>query len=81
MILFFGTRSGKERQIELTGIPCPHCRNQNTLKGRCIPQYLHLFWIPLFKLKTHKSIGCIHCKAMYYGEEFNPAMTEAMEGK
>lgn len=77
MILFFGSRPGKRTSRDLPGTDCPHCGQRGSLSLHAQPQYAHLFWIPIFNLKTHLYAECSHCKRVYYKEEFSPEMEEA----
>ena len=79
MILFFGTRPGKSRSRKLAGIRCPNCSQANTLEGTVTPNFFHLFWIPILKLKTFYFIRCAYCKAAYYQDEFTPEMANSLE--
>lgn len=74
MILFFGTRQGKAVVKKLSDVTCPFCQQINTLSISEVCNYFHLFWIKLFKISTHKSIECAHCKRVYYEDEFTPEM-------
>jgi len=78
MILFFGTRPGKEEIQELHGISCPFCNQTNTLTASLQSNYFHLFWIKLFKISKHEMIECSHCKRVYYKEEFTDEMVDAL---
>lgn len=70
MILFFGTRPGKSTTTALSNVTCSHCERVGTLNGVSQPNYFHLFWIPLFTIKTSKYVECIHCKRVLYEKEF-----------
>ncbi|UII80717.1 zinc-ribbon domain-containing protein [Flagellimonas sp. CMM7] len=74
MILFFGTRSGKKETKTLSNVSCPYCSQTGTLKAVLQSNYVHLFWIPIFKIGVSKYAECSHCKRVYYKEEFTPEM-------
>jgi hypothetical protein len=74
MILFFGTRTGKRREKQLTGVICPYCAQSGSLRASLTPHYVHLFWIPVFRLKPFMIIACDHCKKGYDREDFTPEM-------
>ena len=78
MILFFGTRSGKEETRKLQGPSCTFCNQKDTLTAFIQSNYFHLFWIKLFKISKHKMIECSHCKRVYYKEEFTQEMVNAL---
>lgn len=78
MILFFGTRPGKKTQKRLEGISCEHCGQTETLTAISQPNYVHVFWIPLYKMGTSFLAECSHCKRVYYKEEFTPEMNRAL---
>lgn len=78
MILFFGTRPGKKETKALHHVSCPHCSQTATLTVVSQPNYVHLFWIPIFKLKTLQFAECSHCKRGFYKEEFSPEMEGAI---
>ncbi|WP_082433366.1 zinc-ribbon domain-containing protein [Flagellimonas eckloniae] len=78
MILFFGTRLGKKEIRTLHHVSCPHCSQTGTLTVVSQPNYVHLFWIPVFKLKTSQFAECSHCKRGFYKEEFTPEMERAL---
>ncbi|WP_343487654.1 zinc-ribbon domain-containing protein [Allomuricauda sp. d1] len=78
MILFFGTRSGKQVSKPMNGVSCPHCSQTGTLTAHVQPNYFHLFWIPLFKIGTSRYAECSHCKRVYYKEEFSDEMERAL---
>lgn len=78
MILFLGTKRGKENTKVLDGVSCPHCNQTNTLSAISAPTYFHLFWISLFKINTSHFIECFHCKRAYYENEFSSQMRQAV---
>ncbi|MRX65790.1 zinc-ribbon domain-containing protein [Maribacter luteus] len=81
MILFFGTRPGKEQIRKLTNVKCSFCEQTNTLTAYIRSNYFHLFWIKLFKISTSEVIECSHCKRVYYKEEFTEEMKDALNRK
>lgn len=74
MIFFFGTKTGKKETKTLYNVSCPHCYQTGTLTTVSHPNYVHFFWIPIFKLGTSRFAECTHCKRVYYKEEFTPEM-------
>ncbi|MGW9685438.1 zinc-ribbon domain-containing protein [Flagellimonas sp. 2504JD1-5] len=78
MILFFGTRPGKKETKTLYHVSCPHCSQIGTLNMVSQPNYVHLFWIPVFKLKTSMFAECSHCKRGFYKEDFSPEMEKSI---
>lgn len=81
MILFFGTRPGKEKIRKLHNLKCSFCGQVNTLTAYIRSNYFHLFWIKLFKISTSEVIECSHCKRVYYKDEFTEAMKEVLNQK
>ncbi len=79
MILFFGTRPGKTESKRLSNVTCPHCGQTDTMTLVSQPNYAHLFWIPIFTLKTERFAECSHCKRGFYEEEFTQDMKRAFE--
>ena len=78
-ILFFGTRPGKEEVSGLPGVPCPYCGQRDQLTAHLQNQYIHLFWIPVYRLSPSEFIECAHCKKAYGAREFTPEMKQALE--
>lgn len=78
-ILFFGTRPGKQKEGHLPGLSCPYCHQKGQLLGVVIPQYVHLFWIPVYRLRPVALVTCGHCKKAYEGGELTPEMKDALE--
>ncbi|MEX0315529.1 MAG: zinc-ribbon domain-containing protein [Allomuricauda sp.] len=78
MILFFGTKSGKKETKTLFNVSCPHCGQTGTLTAVSQANYVHLFWIPIFKLNTTHFAECSHCKRGFYKEEFSPEMKKSL---
>jgi uncharacterized Zn-finger protein len=74
-LIFFGSRTGKTESL-LLNAACPYCEQRNSLTFRSTPLYFHLFWIPLFKVSTHKEAICAHCKRGYDYAEFSPEMQQ-----
>jgi phage terminase large subunit GpA-like protein len=81
MILFFGTRPGKTEVKELDGVVCPHCEQIGTLSATHTPNYVHLFWLPLFRIAESRYAECSHCKRVFYREEFTAEMERAAESQ
>jgi hypothetical protein len=79
MILFFGTRTGDSKTGILKGISCPFCNQPETLIGYRASHYVHLFWIPIYRLSSISEIQCKHCKKHYAGNELTTEMKEALE--
>ncbi|MGX1928946.1 zinc-ribbon domain-containing protein [Flagellimonas sp. 2504JD4-2] len=79
MILFFGTRPGKKETKTLSSVSCPYCKQTGTLTAVSQANYVHLFWIPIFKLKTSQFAECSYCKRGFYKEEFSPEMERALQ--
>lgn len=78
-ILFFGTRPGKKREAPLPGIPCPFCGQAGQLRATVVPQYIHLFWLPVYRLRPMAFVECGHCKKVYEGADLTPPMETALE--
>ncbi|GMN10555.1 hypothetical protein MTsPCn9_24690 [Croceitalea sp. MTPC9] len=76
MILFFGTKTGKQTIQKLKNTACPYCSQIGTINVIAQANYFHLFWIPLFKIGTSHYAECSHCKRVYYKQEFSPEMIE-----
>jgi uncharacterized protein with PIN domain len=81
MILFFGIRPGRTTTIDMKHLKCPHCNQPNTLSGKSNPNYLHLFWIPLYRVSTTQVVSCKHCKRIYFKNEFTMEMKHAFENQ
>lgn len=79
MILFFGTRPGKATLKNLTDSSCPFCEQIGTLTVSQNSNYVHLFWIKLFKISNHCIAECSHCKRAYYKEEFTEEMLKEID--
>ena len=79
MILFFGTRTGTPRHQALPGLACPFCGQRGTLQATVLPHFVHLFWIPVFRLRPLRWVVCEHCKKQYEGRDLTPEMQEALE--
>lgn len=78
MILFFGTKLGKKETKALYNATCSHCSQINTLTVVSQSNYIHLFWIPLFKIGAFRFVECSHCRRVYYKQEFTPEMERAI---
>lgn len=74
MILFFGTRPGKQEIKLLMNSLCTYCHQQGTLTVVTRRNYAHIFWIKLFKISTTKTAECSHCKRAFYENEFTTEM-------
>lgn len=79
MVLFFGTRPGKQVLRAIDGVACPYCSQTGTLTACMQPNYFHLFWIPLFKVGTYCFVECAHCRKVYFKEGFTPQMEKAVQ--
>lgn len=79
MILFLGTRPGKEEMRKIQGVSCTFCNQTDTLTAFIQSNYFHLFWIKLFKISRQEMIECSHCKKVYYKEEFTEEMDDALK--
>jgi uncharacterized Zn-finger protein len=78
-ILFFGTRTGKKRQAPIREVSCPYCGQTGFLHATVIPHFVHLFWIPVYRLKPMAFVECQHCKKAYEGNDLTPEMKSALE--
>lgn len=78
-ILFFGTRPGKTRESVLHGVPCPYCGQVGQLNAVVQPRFVHIFWIPVYRLSHAAFIQCGHCKKAYEGNECSAEMQKALE--
>ncbi|MDM9632532.1 zinc-ribbon domain-containing protein [Robiginitalea sp. M39] len=78
-ILFFGTRPGKTRESHLPGVSCPFCSQTGQLKARIQPRYIHIFWIPVYRLSPSELIQCGHCKKAYSKGDCSHEMQEALK--
>ncbi|WP_250149195.1 hypothetical protein [Flagellimonas sp. 389] len=47
--------------------------------GTSQANYIHLFWIPIFKIGTSRYAECTHCKRTCCKEEFTPEMERASQ--
>ena len=74
MILFFGTRPGKQETLHLGNVKCPYCEQRGTLIAVSHSNYFHLFWIKLFKISNSIIAECSHCKRAFYENEFTEEM-------
>lgn len=78
MIFFFGTRPGKQEIKQLPNCRCLHCEQRDTLTLLTRSNYVHIFWIKLFKISSFKIIECNHCKRRFYENELTEEMRSAM---
>lgn len=78
-ILFFGTRPGKKREVRLPGVRCPFCGQAGQLRATVVPHYVHLFWLPVYRLRPMAYVECGHCKKVYEGADLTPPMRTALE--
>ena len=78
-ILFFGTRTGKKREAPLPGVACPYCEQTGQLNATVVPHYIHLFWIPIYRLRFLAFVECAHCRKAYEGNDLSPQMQDALE--
>jgi glutaredoxin len=78
-ILFFGTRPGKTIEAPLPGVPCPYCEKVGQLNATVQARFIHLFWIPVYRLSSTAYVSCEHCKKAYDAAECTPEMQTALE--
>lgn len=78
MILLFGVRPGKTRSFVLRGVPCPNCHTTGQLTASSTPSFIHLFWIPVYRLGTDQLVECGYCKRGFHKPEFTTAMKQAI---
>jgi len=78
-ILFFGTRPGKVRESALPGVPCPYCSQLGQLKASIQNRYVHIFWIPVYRLSPSTFVQCGHCKKAYTKGEWSTEMQETIK--
>ena len=78
-ILFFGTRPGKAKESVLPGVPCPYCSQLGQLKASIQNRYVHIFWIPVYRLSPSTFVRCGHCKKGYNKGDCSPEMQEAIK--
>lgn len=81
MILFFGTRPGKQEKHPLTDCACPYCHQLNSLTLYSQANYFHIFWIKMFKISSSKTAECNHCKRAYYENEFTEQIIKVLENR
>jgi len=81
MILFFGTRPGKTRTVALSGVSCPHCGSRGQLTARSTANFIHIFWIPVYRLGTNLLAECGHCKRGFFKEDFTAEMKHALKDR
>ncbi len=79
MILFFGTRPGKQIYQKLSGVPCTYCSLSDRLMAVSQASFFHLFWIPLCKIGTSHFVECSHCKKVYHKDEFSDDMKRRIQ--
>ncbi|MCO5724749.1 zinc-ribbon domain-containing protein [Robiginitalea marina] len=79
-ILFFGTRPGKKKEATLPGAACPYCGQAGQLRATLIPQFVHLFWIPVFRLRPTAYVECGHCKKAYAEDDLTTEMRRGLDG-
>ncbi len=77
MILFFGTRPGKRESKLLKNVRCPYCEQIDTMTLFITSNFVHFFWIKIFKISTHVYAICSHCKRHYDKAEFTDEMKES----
>lgn len=78
-IMFFGTRPGKKKEKTLKGVSCPFCNQEGQLRATLIPQYIHLFWIPVYRLRPEAYVECAHCRKVYDGQGLSPEMQQHLD--
>ena len=78
MIIFFGTRPGKTEYRPLQAVSCPHCEQTGTLTFAKTSNWFHFFWIKLFRISSNQMVECSHCKRVFYRDEFNKGMLDAI---
>ncbi|MGB0527041.1 MAG: zinc-ribbon domain-containing protein [Flavobacteriaceae bacterium] len=71
IFLFFGTRTLDQKSTQRHDLTCSHCNIKGQILQYSQSEYFHLFWIPIFKIKTHEYGQCEHCKKHYYSEDLN----------
>ncbi|TLP73074.1 zinc-ribbon domain-containing protein [Maribacter sp. ACAM166] len=81
MILFFGTRPGKQESKQLIHSSCTYCHQQGTLMAVTQRNYVHFFWIKFFKISTITTVQCMHCKRAFYENEFTSEIKSAVKNK
>ncbi len=79
MIFFFGTRPGETQSKYLPNIACDHCQQTGTLTVHQTPNFIHFFWIKIYKIGTFRQAECSHCKKVYFKDEFTPQMNAALD--
>lgn len=79
MILFFGTKTGKQVRKRLAYASCNHCTQTGTITLISQPNFFHLFWISLFKIGTSHFAECSHCKKVYYKEDFTTEIQKHLD--
>lgn len=79
VILFFGTRPGKRRELPLAALTCPHCGQTGSLQGTVAPHFVHIFWIPVYRLRPMVWVQCSHCKKGYDGRDLTLEMQQALK--
>lgn len=79
VILFFGTRAGKGKTFPLPQTSCPHCGLSGHLQAEVIPHYVHLFWVPVYRLRPWRLITCGHCKKGYEASDFTAEMERELQ--
>lgn len=79
MIIFFGTRTGKTKTVALKKATCPYCNQKGYLQASRTPNFIHLFWIPVYRLGIHIEAICEYCKKGFYKGEFTPEMLQEFE--
>ncbi len=78
MIIFFGVRPGKTKEVPLKGVRCPNCDHSGHLYLFSTPSFIHIFWIPVWRLNTTRIAECNYCKRGFYKEDFTPEMQQAI---
>lgn len=78
-MVFWGIKSKKLREGELTDIPCEHCGETETyMEYTFIQKYFHLYFVPLFPLKRKLEVYCDDCCVTYSGNKIPKAAVKKL---
>lgn len=81
MILFFGTKKGKENSKKMPNLVCGHCGQKGTVTLYTQETLAHVFWLPITKIGTNHYAECSHCKRVYYKDDFSADMLKVISEK
>ncbi|MAJ32704.1 MAG: zinc-ribbon domain-containing protein [Flavobacteriaceae bacterium] len=71
IFLFFGSRTLDQKSTQRLDLTCSYCNIKGQIQQYSQSEYFHLFWIPIFRIKSHEHGQCAHCKKYYTDQELH----------